>query len=89
MSMDKKIATIPAGQFKQKCLAILDTVAETHEPVIITKRGKPVARLMPLETDREIEARILEDLRSGAGGMLVDEQTFLEPTSRLAGWAET
>ena len=37
--------TIPAGVFKAKCLAILDEVNSTGEPVLITKRGKPVARV--------------------------------------------
>ncbi len=37
--------TIPAGQFKAKCLAILDEVNSTGETVLITKRGKPVARV--------------------------------------------
>jgi prevent-host-death family protein len=41
--------TIPAGKFKQGCLAILDDVAAKHEEVIITKRGKPVAKLVPVE----------------------------------------
>jgi prevent-host-death family protein len=39
--------TVPAGEFKAKCLKLLDQVAETREPLIITKRGKPVARLEP------------------------------------------
>lgn len=37
--------TMGAGQFKAKCLAVLDEVHETGEPVLITKRGKPVARV--------------------------------------------
>lgn len=37
--------TIAASEFKAKCLAILDRVAETGEPVVILKRGKPVAEL--------------------------------------------
>ncbi len=40
---------MPAGRFKARCLALLDEVAETGLPLIITKHGKPVARLMPLE----------------------------------------
>jgi prevent-host-death family protein len=40
----KKIA---AGSFKSKCLAIMDEVQAKHEPVVITKRGKPVAKLVP------------------------------------------
>lgn len=88
MSMDRKPVIVPAGEFKQKCLAIIDEVASTHQPIIISKYGKPVARLMPLETDQETEARVLTELRRGEGGMLVDEQTFLEPTEKLAGWDE-
>ena len=38
---------IPAGQFKSKCLAIMDRVQKTGESVLITKHGKPVARLSP------------------------------------------
>lgn len=38
--------TMPAGEFKAKCLAVLDEVNETGEPVLITKRGKPVARVV-------------------------------------------
>lgn len=79
--MDTRDVIIPAGRFKRQCLAIIDRVARTHRPVVISKRGKPVARLTPLESDREVEARILADLRSGEGGMLVDEKTFLEPTA--------
>ena len=40
-------ATIGAGDFKTRCLKLLDDVARTREPLIITKHGKPVAVLMP------------------------------------------
>ncbi len=40
--------TIPAGVFKAKCLQIMDEVAATREPVIVTKFGKPVAKLVPI-----------------------------------------
>jgi prevent-host-death family protein len=39
--------SIRASEFKAKCLAILDEVNETGEPVTILKRGHPVARLLP------------------------------------------
>jgi prevent-host-death family protein len=38
---------IKASEFKAKCLAVLDEVERTREPVVITKRGKPVAQLVP------------------------------------------
>lgn len=39
--------TINATEFKAKCLAIMDEVERTGEPVTILKRGKPVAQLLP------------------------------------------
>ncbi len=44
-------ATIPAGEFKAKCLNLLDQVAEDRKPLVITKRGRPVAKLVPMEPE--------------------------------------
>jgi prevent-host-death family protein len=41
--------TIAAGEFKAKCLGLIDEVKATGQPVLITKRGKPVARIVPME----------------------------------------
>lgn len=49
MTMKNEAIEIPAGEFKAKCLALLDEVALTGRSLIVTKRGKPVARLAPLE----------------------------------------
>jgi prevent-host-death family protein len=43
--------TIPAGEFKAKCLKLLDKVAEDREILVITKHGKPVAQLTPIPED--------------------------------------
>ncbi len=40
--------TIGAGAFKAKCLHLLDEVAQSREEIIITKHGRPVAKLVPL-----------------------------------------
>ncbi len=48
MTMDRPI-DISAGEFKAKCLKLMDEVAQTHQAITITKRGKPVARLVPIE----------------------------------------
>jgi prevent-host-death family protein len=45
-----KIKTMPAGVFKANCLAVMDEVKAKREPVIITKYGKAVAKLVPVET---------------------------------------
>lgn len=44
--------TIPAGEFKQTCLRLLDQVGASGEPIVITKRGKPVAQLTPVKPER-------------------------------------
>ena len=41
--------TIPAGEFKNRCLALMDEVNETGATIVITKRGRPVSRLVPVE----------------------------------------
>lgn len=38
---------IPAAKFKEQCLALLDRVGP--EGLVITKRGRPVARLLPIQ----------------------------------------
>jgi prevent-host-death family protein len=40
---------MPAGVFKAQCLAIMDRVSRTGEPLVITKHGKPVVKLVPAE----------------------------------------
>jgi len=40
--------TMSAADFKAKCLEVLDTVAKTSESVVVTKRGRPVARVVPM-----------------------------------------
>ena len=43
-----KEATLPASEFKAKCLRLLDEVAEHGHSLIITKRGRPLARVVPI-----------------------------------------
>jgi prevent-host-death family protein len=79
---------IAAGRFKQTCLALLDEVAALHEEVVITKRGKPVARLLPVTDARDREASVLAILRAAGGRVLVSEAELLKPTAELAGWRD-
>jgi prevent-host-death family protein len=44
---------IPAGEFKARCLALMEDVRSTREPLVITKRGKPVAKLVPVESKKD------------------------------------
>jgi prevent-host-death family protein len=45
--------TIAAGSFKVHCLAIMDEVQSKRQAVLITKRGKPVAKLVPVEQEKD------------------------------------
>lgn len=42
-------ALVPAGIFKAKCLELIDTVKESGVEFVITKHGKPFARLAPVD----------------------------------------
>lgn len=53
MSLEDNMKTIPAGQFKTHCLSLLREVAKTHEPLVITKYGKPLARVVPFVNPME------------------------------------
>lgn len=44
--------TIPAGKFKAQCLALIDDVHDHGEEVLITKRGKVMAKLVPAQKKR-------------------------------------
>lgn len=43
----RDMTRIAAGRFKDRCLQILDEVAETKAPVVVTKRGRPIATVVP------------------------------------------
>jgi prevent-host-death family protein len=42
-----------AAHFKARCLTVMDEVRATRDPVLITKRGRPVAKLVPADTARD------------------------------------
>jgi prevent-host-death family protein len=50
--------TIAAGQFKAQCLRLLDEVAETGETIVVTKRGKAVAKLQPIEEPPSLKGSV-------------------------------
>ncbi len=63
--------TVGAGDFKSKCLQLLDDVATHRESLIITKRGKPVARLVPMPLETQ--------LFGAMAGSVLDESDVLTP----------
>jgi prevent-host-death family protein len=51
MTMYRGAKTVAAAAFKAHCLRLLDEVARTRRALVVTKRGRPVARVVPLEPD--------------------------------------
>ena len=47
--MPRRERRVPAGEFKATCLKLMDEVRQGGAPIVITKRGEPVARLAPVE----------------------------------------
>ncbi len=45
----KATRTMPAGEFKAKCLEVLDRVAREGSACVVTKRGRPVAKVVPID----------------------------------------
>ncbi len=43
---------MPAGEFKARCLNLMEQVSRTKESILITKRGRPVAKLVAVENDK-------------------------------------
>ena len=57
--------TMAAGKFKDVCLKTLDEVARTKTAVVITKRGRPVAKLVPCgppPSDRGLVGSVLKEV---------------------------
>lgn len=67
--MKRKDTVVPAGEFKAKCLAIFDEVETRRRSFVVTKRGRPVARVVPLATPKTSSLR----------GSLVHEEDLLAP----------
>lgn len=40
---------IGAGQFKAQCLQLMNQVQQSRKEIVITKHGKPIAKLVPVE----------------------------------------
>jgi antitoxin (DNA-binding transcriptional repressor) of toxin-antitoxin stability system len=79
---------VPAGVFKQGCLALLDEVAEQNVELVVTKRGRPVARVVPILQPREQEAATLARLRARAPKPIGRDRDLLKPTSTLTRWKQ-
>jgi prevent-host-death family protein len=61
------VKKMPAGEFKARCLNLMEQVSRTKESILITKRGRPVAKLVAVENDRPSLIGRLEGILQIAG----------------------
>jgi len=50
----KKTKQIAAGEFKAKCLKLMDEVQSSKIPLIVTKHGKPMVTILPFEEEAKV-----------------------------------
>ena len=72
--------TMAAGKFKAQCLAVLDEVKMKREEVVVTKNGKPYAKMVPLDEQDEDPLAVF---RFGQGRIVGD---ILAPVDALEDW---
>lgn len=73
--------TMAAGSFKAKCLAVMDEVQAKRETVVITKRGKPVAKLVPVNAETDD----IYNFMAGKGAVTGD---VVSPAISVEEWGE-
>jgi prevent-host-death family protein len=69
-----------AGEFKAKCLRLIDEVNETGEEIVITKRGKPKAKLIPFRLPKK------DSFFGRLKGIITIHGDLVEPTVPLEDW---
>ncbi len=77
------IREIPAGEFKAKCLAIMDDVQQRGGAYVITKRGVPVAKLVPARVEPRPLLGSMKGTVATRGGLV---SPLDEPWDALEGW---
>jgi len=75
--------TMAAGKFKAQCLAVMDEVQAKRVPVLLTKNGKPVAKLVPLDIPEDKDP--LDDFYFGGIEIVGD---IMKPIYTDAEWEE-
>lgn len=67
---------IPAGHFKTHCLQLMEEVAQTGHEIVITKHGKPIAKLAPITEEKKDYFGLLQGAAVITGDIIspLDEQ---------------
>ena len=79
--MDSKLSkSVPAGQFKDRCLALMDEVALSGAELLITKHGRPVVRIIPADVPGQSKGTIFGCL---AGSVTYNELDVIAPIDEV------
>jgi antitoxin (DNA-binding transcriptional repressor) of toxin-antitoxin stability system len=73
-----------AGVFKAECLSVMDEVQAKRETVVITKRGKPVAMLVPVEFEDGTDP--IFGFMNGKGRLVGNPNDLLKPIIPESEW---
>ena len=57
---------VAAGVFKAKCLSLMDDVSKFHHEIVITKHGRPVAKIVPCDQNKSKKHRDFFGMLSGS-----------------------
>ena len=66
------MTTISVSQFKARCLKLMESVSKKRESFIITKRGVPIAKVIPLQEN-------VDDLRESLRGSVLESGDLISP----------
>ena len=69
-----------AGSFKNNCLAVIDQVQATRKAVVITKQGKPVAKLVPIQQNTDVIFNFLAGKGTIIGDVISPAHSWLLPS---------
>ena len=86
MVTEVRVKTMAAGEFKAKCLAVMDEVEAKRETVVLTKRGKPVAKLVPIEQTKGEDP--IFGFMIGKGRIVGDPMDLVNPITPAEDWDE-
>ena len=71
--------TIAAAEFKARCLKVMDEVEATRKTVLITKKGRPVAKMVPAQA-------LSNDLFGCLSGVIKITGDIESPVAALEEW---
>jgi prevent-host-death family protein len=75
--------TIAAGEFKAKCLRIMDEVNETGQPLIVTKRGEPSIKVVPIANGKNGKKSDIFGRLEGVIEIVGDPDDLIRPAYAL------